>query len=214
MRFRKPTFLTAVLGLICMAILLALGAWQMDRRAWKQDLIATIGERMALPAVDLPAALGPEWTYRRVLVQGETVPGGWFRFPGRARDGQVGDVLMLLIRTADGRLVAAERAFVGFNEPLPPLPAAVAMEGVLRLPAARGWFTPDNGPAENQWYTVDPAAMAASIGADQGAALPLYVVARDWQPQLPNNHLQYALTWFSFAGIFAIIFILFHRRKG
>ncbi len=214
MRFRKPTLLTAVLGLLCLAILLALGSWQLDRHAWKQDLIASIDQRMALPAEPLPAAPGPEWTYRRVLVAGEVVPGSWFRFPGRAKDKKVGDLLMLLIREPGGRLILAENAFVGFGEPLPPLPAAAALEGILRQPSEPGLFTPDNDPVGNQWYMADPQAMAASTAAaGQGPVLPFYVVNKDWWPELPNNHLQYALTWFSFAIIFIIIFALFHRRR-
>lgn len=214
MRFRKPTLLTVILGLVCLAILLTLGSWQLDRRAWKAGLIATIDQRMDLPAAPLPAAIGPEWTYRRVTVQGDVVPGSWFRFPGRAKDGKVGDLLMLLIREPGGRLVLAEQDFVGFGEPLPPLPATAFVEGVLRQPSEPGLFTPDNDPAANHWYVVDPQAMAANIEASgQGPVLPLYVVDKGWRAELPNNHLQYALTWFSFAVIFIVIFALFHRRR-
>jgi surfeit locus 1 family protein len=212
-QFRKPTGLTVILGLVCLTILLGLGFWQLDRRDWKQNLVATIAHRLETVAEPLPASLDADWTYRRVSVAGAVVPNSWFRFPGHSKDGKVGDVLMLLIREDSGRLVLVENAFVGFGEPLPALPTAVAKEGILRLPAEPGWFTPANDPAANQWYTADPAAMAVAAGAGQGPVLPFYVVNKDWQPHLPNNHLQYALTWFSFAFIFSVIFILFHRKR-
>lgn len=213
MQFRKPTVLTVVLGILCLAILLSLGVWQLERRDWKQGLLATIDQRLATDAEPLPASLDADWTYRRVSVDGAVVPDSWFRFPGHSKDGKVGDMLMLLIREDSGRLVLVENAFVGFGEPLPELPTAVAKEGILRLPAEPGWFTPANDPAGNQWYTPDPAAMARAVSAGQGPVLPFYVVDKDWQPQLPDNHLQYALTWFSFAFIFIVIFILFHRKR-
>jgi surfeit locus 1 family protein len=212
-RFRKPTFLTAALGLVCLAILLSLGFWQLDRREWKQDLTATINKRLEKFPAPIPADPGQDWEYRPVLVSGEVVPESWFRFPGRSQDGQVGDVLMLLVREETGRLIVVEQAFVGFNEALPPLPAAIGREGVLRPPLEPGWFTPDNNPAANQWYTVDPPAMAAAAGVEGGSVLPYFMAGKDWRPHLPDNHLQYAITWFSFAAVFVIIFILFHRKR-
>ena len=214
MRFQKPTFLTAVLGVLCLAILLSLGFWQLDRREWKQEVMATVQDQLETLAVPLPAKLSPDWEYRRVLVSGPVVPNSWFRFPGRSQDGKVGDLLMLLIKTESGRHVLLEHSFVGFGEALPPLPAAVAKEGILRLPTEPGLFTPDNNIAANQWYTADPGAMAEAAKARQGPVLSFYVVSKNWEPYLPNDHLQYALTWFSFSVIFLFIFVLFHRRKG
>ena len=213
MRFRKPTILTAVLGIVCVAILLSLGFWQLDRREWKRELQATVTERLETWPEPLPANPTADWEYRRVLVSGSVIPNSWFRFPGRSRNSKVGDVLMLLIREDSGRIVLVEHAFVEFGAALPPLPAAVAKEGVLRLPTEPGLFTPSNNTTANQWYTADPATMAETAGAGQGPVLPFYVVNKEWQPYLPNDHLQYALTWFSFVAIFAIIFILFHRQK-
>lgn len=214
MRFRRPTILTAILGLICLATLLALGTWQLDRREWKRELLATIEERLTSPAVPIPAADGPEWEYRRVTVAGEVVPDSWFRFPGRAKDGQVGDALMLLVQEPSGRLILVEHDFVAFGAPLPELPSAIAKEGILRAPPTPGLFTPDNNASANQWYFADPSAMAALKGRGSDPVYPLYVVGEDWRPQLSNRHLEYAVTWFSFAGIFVIIFALFHRRKA
>ncbi len=214
MRFRRPTLLTASLGILCLAILLALGFWQLDRREWKRGMIETVEQHLQTLAVPLPASTGPDWEYRRVLVSGSVVPDSWFRFPGRSRDGKVGDLLMILIREESGRVILLEHTFVGFGEAFPQLPTAVAKEGILRLPPEPGLFTPDNEPAANQWYTANSAVMADTVKAGQGPVMPFYVVSKDWQPSLPNDHLQYALTWFSFALIFTVIFILFHRRKG
>jgi surfeit locus 1 family protein len=212
--FHRPTLLTACLGLICLAILLVLGFWQLERREWKRDLLATVEARLALPAEPLPAGPGLDWEFRRVKVAGSVLPNSWFRFPGHTRNGTVGDVLMLMVQTDDNRLILVEQAFVGFGEALPPLPSALAREGVLRWPPAPGWLTPGNDPAGNQWYVADPAVMAATARAPgEAAAAPFYLAPADWRPHLPNDHLSYAFTWFSFAAIFALVFALFHRQR-
>ncbi len=214
MVFRRPTLTTSIWGLICLAILLALGFWQLERREWKQDLIATLETRLAKPAVPLPDELSSEWLYRPVLVEGEVASDQWFRFPGRSVDGEVGDVLMLLVRLPDGRLAVVQHGAIGFGAELPPLPSGVAKEGIVRDPPEAGLFTPDNDPEDNEWYSVAPEAMAAAAGLPDAPVLDYYLASADWRPHLPNNHLEYAITWFSFAGIFVIIFALFHRRRA
>lgn len=214
MRFRRPSLLTVIFGLIVVAILLSLGFWQLERREWKAGLLATIDTRLQKLPEPLPTVPGPDWEFRRVTVQGDVAGGQWFRFPGHSRNDQVGENLMLLIRRDDGRLVAAEHGWIPYGAPLPPLPKALAVEGILRAPEDAGWFTPANDPAGNAWYRPDPAAMATAAGLPAAAAMPMYLKPNDWRPHLPNDHLQYAITWFSLAGVFVIIFILFHRKKA
>jgi surfeit locus 1 family protein len=83
---------------------------------------------------------------------------------------------------------------------------------------------PDNRPDLNYWFWVDIPAMSAAAGLDHVA--PYYIDA-DATPNpggwpkggvtrltLPNNHLQYAITWFSLAVALIVIYVLFHRRQA
>ncbi|HYG85517.1 MAG TPA: SURF1 family protein [Azospirillum sp.] len=118
----------------------------------------------------------------------------------------------------------------------------VTVHGVARLPVPPGWMQPDNQPGAEIWTRVDPPAMAASAGLP--AVAPLVVEAlpssasrtslsdvlpaptsrtslSDVLPagieprvELPNNHLQYAVTWYSLAATLLIIYVLFHLRRG
>ena len=213
MSFRRPTFLTSVLTLVCLAIMLSLGGWQLERREWKANLLATIAAQLEALPQPLPAKPAAEWEFRRVIVEGEVVGNQWFRFPGHSRNNAVGELLMLLIQRPDGKLVAVEHGWLPFGAPSPPLPMALATEGILRQPPKPGWFTPANDVAHNAWYVANPAAMAVAANLPAANALPLYLKPRDWQPNLPNDHLQYAITWFSLAAVLLIICILFHRKK-
>jgi surfeit locus 1 family protein len=193
MAFRRPSILTVVLALVGLAIMLSLGFWQLERLDWKTQLLATVDARLQKLPLPLPATPSDDWEFRRVTVEGPVAGGQWFRFPGRTRDNQVGDALMLLIQRDDGSLVA--------------------VEGVLRHRLEPGIFTPNNDPAHNAWYSVNPAAMAETAGLDSTLALSQYLKPSDWVPSMPNDHLQYAITWFALAGVFCVIFILFHRKK-
>lgn len=220
-------------ALLAFAALIALGGWQIERKAWKEGLIAALSERLAAPPQALPA---PEsWPrldragdeYRRVsfsatfdyvheaLVYGArsafrpdvSGPGYWVFTPARL---------------ADGSVVIINRGFVpeGHQDPKtrpggePPGPIAIV--GALRWPD-HGWFTPNAEPAKNLWFARDPAAMAAAKGI--GAVAPFYVEQESPVPpgglpqpgrlvvQLPNNHLQYAVTWFGLALVLAAVFM-------
>jgi len=97
----------------------------------------------------------------------------------------------------------------------------VTVEGVLRLPRTPGLFAPANRPERGEWYWVDVAAMARAAGV---TALPILIEAGDagnpgglpiggqTRVDIPNNHLQYALTWYSLAVILTVIAFLFWRR--
>jgi surfeit locus 1 family protein len=131
-----------------------------------------------------------------------------------------------------GRVVFVNRGYIPseLKDPakraLGQITGTVRVQGLLRLPPAGrpNWFLPDNRPDLNYWFWVDLTAMSA---ADKlGRVAPFYIDA-DATPNaggwpkggvtrltLPNNHLQYAITWFSLAVALIVIYVLFHRRNA
>ena len=100
----------------------------------------------------------------------------------------------------------------------------VRIEGIARIPPPRGWLRPDNQPEENLWFWIDLPAMAAYAGAPTvvplvveagpGGAPEALPVEGQSAIDIPNNHLQYALTWFSLAAALLAIYILYHWRQS
>ncbi len=98
----------------------------------------------------------------------------------------------------------------------------------MRWPDTRYWFTPNDDPAHSLWYSRDPVAIAAA--KDVGPVAPFYVEQEAPAPpgglpqpgrlvvSLPDNHLQYAITWFGLAAVLAGVFISWalssRRRNG
>ncbi|MDM0050834.1 SURF1 family protein [Variovorax sp. J22R115] len=219
----------ALCALLAFAGFVALGIWQVERRAWKLDLIARIDQRVHAPAVAPPAT--DRWpklnaaddAYRRVratgtflhdsetLVQATTELGGgyWVLTPLRMTDGSI-----MLINRGFVPPEARDRAARGAADP----EGESTVTGLLRITEPGGSFLRRNDPAADRWYSRDVQAIAAVRGLS-GVA-PYFVdaeaapsrpgtgaanVPRTWPVggltviSFANNHLVYAFTWFALA---------------
>jgi surfeit locus 1 family protein len=235
---RRRLLLPSLAALVALAILVSLGSWQIERKAWKEGLIATLTERLAAPATDLPprtlwgrlAAATDE--FRRVAFRAELLSNqeALVYTPGSALRSDVsgpGYWVFAPARHADGSLVVVNRGFVpeGRQEAQSraegQVAGAVDVVGAMRWPEARGLFTPADDPARNLWFVRDHVAMAAAKGwgpvapffIDQEAPEPPGGLPRPGRirPNLPSNHLQYALTWYGLALVLVVVFIIWVR---
>ncbi|PZQ65681.1 MAG: Surfeit locus 1 family protein [Phenylobacterium zucineum] len=233
---RFPIGLT-IATVISLAILIILGTWQLQRLAWKNDLIARIAALQSAPARPLPevltrAASGADVGFSRVTALCPGLATAPFLELYAIVDGQAGVRLISACATEAGpyRTVLVDRGFVADTiSARPPVDAAaqapLAVTGVLRAPDPPNSFSPANTPV--RWYTRDAAAMAAQLKAP--APAPLFLMAEtatnpDWKAltpapvpaDIPNRHLEYALTWYGLAaallGVYAALFL--KRRKG
>jgi surfeit locus 1 family protein len=217
------------------AILLGLGIWQLDRRIWKENLIATVTARFARAPEDLPPReswprLKPDADeYRRVTFPAEFLAGeeALVYSAGSAFRPDVqgpGYWVFAPARLAGGSIVLVDRGFVPSERKDPASRALgtphgiVDIIGVMRWPEPRGLFTPADDPKTNVWYLREPAAMAAAKKWDSAA--PFYIEQEQPVPpgglplpgklvvNLPDNHLQYAITWFGLALGLAGVYVV------
>jgi surfeit locus 1 family protein len=230
---RPPWLGAAIPALLAFIALIGLGTWQVQRKAWKEALIASLTERLADAPKTLPAAatwpkLDPaDDEYRRVTFTAQfdhaaeaLVYGAASAF--RPDVSGPGDWVFTPARLADGSIVMVDRGFVPEDRKDPKTRAEgqiagpVAITGALRWPEIRHWFTPNDDVAHNLWFARDPQAMAAAKGL--GAVAPFYVEQEAPVPpgglpspgkivvNLPNNHLQYIITWYGLAVALAGVF--------
>ncbi len=240
---RRGLFIPAILLLAALAVLIGLGTWQLERREWKESLIAELDRKLAAPPTDLPAR--ERWQqlsagqdeFRRVKFPAEFLPdqealvysSGSSLRPDASGPGYW---VFSPARLTGGSLVVVNRGFVpeGRQDPKTRAEgrpsAVVEIVGVMRWPEGRGTFTPKDDPVKNLWFARDPAAMAAAKG--WGTVAPFYVDQEappapgglpkvgPLKPALPNNHLQYAVTWYGLALVFVIsaVFFVRARRRG
>jgi len=232
---RVPLGLTAAV-LISLAILIGLGAWQVQRLSWKQDLLARIAameNAQPIPAEQALAriARGEDMDFHRVRA---VCPGlgraPWLELYG-LHEGQSGVRLISACRIEAGpyRSVLVDRGFVAdtISARPPRDPAAaepVVVDAVIRTPEQPSAFAAAN--TELRWFRRDVPDMAAALGAPQPA--PVFLMAEtstnpEWQALKPlpvssgisNRHLEYALTWFGLAGALLAVYaaVLWRRWK-
>ena len=220
----------AVAAAIAFVILVGLGIWQLERLAWKAALIARVeaglaSDPIAAPGPDAWAALDMAATeYQPVTLRGAfdhakevhvvhalTSPKGPL--------GGLGYQVFTPLRTDEGWWVYVNRGFVPRENRDPVTRSSGQIEGettvvgLLRGVGSRSWFTPGDNVAGNEWFSRDPALFATAAGLPAGEVAPYLVDAR-FDPDLPgglpqggetlvsfpNNHLQYAVTWFGLAA--------------
>ncbi|WP_137864152.1 MULTISPECIES: SURF1 family protein [unclassified Sphingomonas] len=220
----------AVAALFCAAVLAGLGIWQLERRAWKHELVAAVDVR--IHAAPVPAPGPAAWggitagkdAYRRV------------RFSGRFENDRTTLVKAVTERgsgywvmtplAGPSFTVLVNRGFIpdDMRPRIPAGPAQASVTGLLRVTEPGGGFLRANDPGGNRWYSRDVAAIAAAHGLDRVAP---YFIDADAAPnpggypvggltvvRFADNHLVYALTWFGLAAMALWAAWLVARRHG
>lgn len=214
----------AAFAALCLALtagFTALGVWQVERRAWKLDLIDKVETRIHAAPAPLPADWNGDHAYRRVRATGQFLhdretfvqavtargPGWWVIIPLRVMQADSAGPRLILVNRGyvpnDRRDQATRRAA---------LPAGmVTVTGLLRDDEPGGAFLRSNDPVADRWFSRDVTAIAASRGLPSVA--PMFIDA-DAAPNpggypvggltvvaFRNNHLMYAITWFGLAAL-------------
>ncbi|VVT02419.1 SURF1-like protein [Roseovarius sp. EC-HK134] len=208
---RKSVLIPLIFGIAGVAVLIGLGKWQVDRLAWKEGVLADIAAHIAAPPVGLPDAAEPEADrYLPVEVTGQI---GDTALRVLVSQKQVGaGYRVISVLDTGARRVLLDRGFIKVSADIPAPPEGmVTVQGNLHWPDERLSSTPENDVAGNIWFARDIAQMADVLDTE-----PVLVVARRLSvPEvgvsplpvdtsgIPNDHLSYAITWFSLAAIWA-----------
>lgn len=214
-----------IFGLVGCAMLVSLGIWQVQRLAVKEALLADISARIAAAPVKLPEMPDAERDrYLPVALDGRIV-GGPLRVLVSQR-GQGAGYRLIWALESDGRILMLDQGILPAEEPTPPAPEnSVSVVGNLHWPEEVDSFTPDPDRQRNQWFARDLPVLAAELGAE-----PVLIVAREVTgmdarvvplpvdtSNIPNDHLSYAITWFSLAvvwlGMTAFLLWRITRRR-
>lgn len=232
----------AVLTVCGCAVLVSLGVWQLQRRVWKEELIADMAARADAAPVPLPveaqwSELEPQtYEYRHVEARGQfdyDKEALVFRAAGPGGFGP-GYLVLTPLRLDSGAVVIVNRGYVRQERKEPTergqtpgqIPGEAVVHGLMRPPEPRNLFTPADEPAKGLYFTRDPAAIAAHFNLARVAPFSIDADAADvpggWPKggttvrALPNNHFEYALTWFGLAAALLGVFlaVVVNRRTA
>jgi surfeit locus 1 family protein len=226
----RPTFWPTVFTVPAILVMIGLSVWQVQRLQWKEELIAERVARTMAEPVALPPA-GSDLSgleFRRVTVTGTFDHAHELYLAARSQNGNVGFWIMTPLKMESGETVLIERGWVPDNRKAPEtraqgqLAGSVTLNGLIRLPQVKAYFQPDNEPAKNVWFYIDPAQMVAAAGIAARTDLYLdaektdipgnYPLGGQARIELPNDHLQYAITWALLALTLACVYVIYHLK--
>lgn len=225
----RRMWFAAPLVLLAFVLLLALGTWQVQRMYWKEGLLADIQQRTQAPPISLGdieamAASGGDIEYRTVQLAGTFDHAKEQHFFATFQ-GQAGYYVYTPLRLADERTIFVNRGFVLYDMKEPAtrkegeVAGPVTIQGLARarLGAKPSSLLPDNDLTQNIYYWKDLTAMTSRAGLQPADVLPFFVDANaalnpgGWPKggvtliDLPNNHLQYVITWYGLALALVIV---------
>jgi surfeit locus 1 family protein len=215
-----------------LALLSGLGAWQLERLQQKEALIASVEAGLAAAPVPLSAILKADqaaWEWRHVRVSGHFLHDREQYLFAQGPLGATGVHVVTPLVMPDQKIVLVDRGFVpdALRDPLRRAKGQAAgdieLTGVLRLSERPGTFTPAPDPKTRLWFVRDIPAIAKAAGVHVAPAM----IEADSTPNpggwplggqtrvdFPNDHLQYAITWFSLALVLFAIYFLYHHSRG
>lgn len=233
----RPMLVPTLWLIPLLAILIGLGTWQIQRLHWKLDLLAKIHMGLTSAPVPLHAAL-PAYDaghvtaadYRRVTARGLFENGEEIFFFTTGPQGAPVYHEITPFLMDDGHTLLVDRGYIDTNLDNPVAPKAGDLNGmreitgIIRQPGAPNWFTPPIDMRKRIVHTRDPQTLAKAFGLKN--IFPMFLEADatpnpgGW-PQggvtvvdLPNNHLQYAITWFGLALGLLGVYLSYHVQKG
>lgn len=202
-------------SLFLILVFLGLGTWQLKRRTEKEALLyslatAWIGEVYNVDEVQTPFLMKPH------AAEGHYVPGKRIFLQARTYQGKSGVYVLDVFQTQKGKFLLVQRGW-SLKERAALPSGNIKIEGIVRTPSPPTYFQPLNKPPAYFWIDIDILSKELHV-----PLLPYYLVAKaSGDPQiiptdpfpLPrNNHLEYAITWYSLA--FALLVMLLWSLKN
>lgn len=229
----RPFFWLSFASLPSLAILIMLGVWQLDRLAWKTELIDRFNQRAeARPAPPpIKGADLAQMEFQNLALVGRFFHDQEIYLNGKTYEGNAGFHVITPFQTEEGLVILVNRGWVSEKYRLPESrPFSVSDEilpikGILRLPQKKGYFVPENEPARGFWFTIMPDEIADYLKID-GVITSYYVdqlrtaekitlpIAGKARIDVRNAHLNYALTWFGIALSLIGVYLAYHINEG
>ena len=228
----RPLLWPTIVMLPIFLFSLSLGVWQMERRAWKRDILDRIATNQAAAPLTLDELLKGDplrFEYGRVRVSGSFLHDKEFYLAARSLKDKVGMQVVTPLRTDDGPIVLFDRGWIPSERKEPAkraegqLAGKVDLVGIVRRSQIKRQFAPDNDPARNFWFHVDVPVMRQMAGGAADPVLDSFFLEADatanpggipiggqTRLDIPNDHLQYAITWFLIALAGAGVYLAYH----
>lgn len=228
----RPALWMTVAAIPALAILVWLGSWQVMRMHWKNDLISSFTTRAHAEAIQPPQGdKAADLQFQRISISGVWMHHAEIQLTGRTFEGTAGYHVITPMKLDDGRVLLLNRGWVSQDYRKPEKrPSTLAagqqqFEAIIRLPATKGYFVPENDLEDDHWFTLNIQEIAAHRNLSGVIMAYTADVLRPEGPyvlpigaavtiDIPNNHWNYALTWYGLALGLIGVYIAWHSQNG
>ena len=233
--FFKPVFWPTVFFVFSLIILVSLGTWQVKRLIWKNELISFYLKQSTNNIINLHKEnfVSEEIEYRKVRLTGKFLNKKEVHITGKTYEGNAGFHVVTPFLMQNGNYVLVNRGWVSENykeaksRSFSLINEETSVIGLIRYPQKKGYFVPENEPDNGFWFTIKPAEIKKHLKIDKETfIIKFYVDAlrQEKKINLPigikekinirNQHLSYAITWYSLAIVLMIIYLSYHYAEG
>lgn len=219
--FNKPQLIPTLFIIASSVIMTALGVWQTDRLVWKNKLIEEIVAVQNLPALEALPENIDNLDYRKVKLSGIFRYDKALHMIGRQHGNFPGYFIITPFELeSDGRIILVNRGFSPSGKESKPEGIQI-IEGVIRPARKKRFFAPENIPEKNIWFYENINAMSKAteisltplvieaVGKEEEGIFP---IPNNGEINIKNDHLGYAITWFSMVVIGLIMFGFYYRK--
>lgn len=220
--FRQPQLIPLLFIITATITLIFLGAWQVERLQWKNGAIKEIKKAQESPPLHAipPDLMGLE--YHKVTLAGDFKHERALHLIGRQHGNFPGYFIVTPFELAnDGRIILVNRGFSPSGKESKP-EGQQTIEGIIRPARTKRFFAPENLPEKNIWFYENISAMSTATGLSLSPLIVEQVgksgkdefpILGDGKIYMQNDHLGYAITWFSTAIIGLVMFGFYYRKE-
>ncbi|MFL2889821.1 MAG: SURF1 family protein [Pelagibacteraceae bacterium] len=216
----KKLFLFKILVFLFITLFCSLGTWQLYRLEWKNDLISQIDR--GLNSTPIKYSKNIKKNYQRVIVEGQYDFENQIYLYSLNSKGQPGFDVISPFKTLGGDNILVNRGWIKKemkNNPKINFINKNKIQGFVKKIAKKNIFKPENDIKKNIWFSIN----LNEIQEITGKSFPNFVLFLEDKSinlpapkkisiDVPNNHLKYAITWYSIS-ISILFYFLYFRRQ-
>ena len=217
----KKILLFNIFVFLFITLFCSLGTWQLYRLQWKQDLISQIDK--GLKSTPIKYSKDLKNNYQRVVLEGKYNFENQIYLYSLNEKGQPGFDVITPFQTFENENILINRGWINKemkNKNEINLVDKNKTQGFLRKIVKKNMFKPDNEIKKNIWFSVNLEEIQKATGKnfsnfvvfleDETKNLPM---PKKITVDVPNNHLKYAITWYSISISILFYFLYFRKQQ-
>ena len=221
----KKLFSSLIYSSIAIIILVSLGTWQLERLRWKTDILTSMKTSLSMPPLEISSDIIKNinnYSYRQIQLTGSYLYTNHFTIYSKVLNKKVGKHLVIPFKTQYGTILV-NRGFIPKDYKIPGSSETeiIKINGIVKFQQSINYFTPQNNIFKNEWYYINIDEVSEYISVpllnfyivEENNIDEEYPVGSQYNINIPNDHLQYAITWFSLALALSIFMNIFWRKN-